>query len=540
MRAVRPVVAASLAALSLGQLGCSKLVGVELTLAEPCGQEQQALNGVQSFRVLSSGATPDSVVAFTALQPAGVAIGLGESVVLSVEGYADDITQTESPEQPVGVTPRSVGRTMPLTLEEGSLDVNATVLVGRVDTFGGPRDAEGNCTKMETGDPVVGRHAHTATFVPGVNKVLLFGGATWSNGTETFLKSAEVYDPATGTFTALPTPEQARAYHTATLLPTGQVLILGGFSIVNGQVGQLINGVLVDLRADNPYVGGVVLRTPRAHHSATLLEDVGLLAIIGGCTGSAAQGCTPTSATGGTTNLVPSVEIINVNNLGQPSAPAQGGLATPRAMHQAVAFPSGNAGLIVVSGGLNDSGALRGVEFLQVSSGSLENVLAQPDALPEAVVRHSMVAFNQNQFVISGGQAVATNGVLNDASPGTTTVTICDKTGGGLTCTPGAPLVGARFGHHSARLKDGTTLVVMGGAVAAGGPTAEALRFVPGGAPPVWAPTEGALPVARERAAVAFFGGEGQGFVNQIFYSGGHTTLVPYTTVDTSEIYFGN
>jgi hypothetical protein len=528
---------AAVAVASVTGAGCSKLVGVELAVAEPCGQELQALNGVQSYRVVSSGSSQDGVVAFTATQPAGVAIGLGEQVIVSVEAYADNITASETPEQPT-VAPTAVGRSMPLTIDEGTLDVTARVLVGRVDSFGGPRDLEDNCTAMDSGEAgVTGRHAHTATFVPGVNKVLIFGGAAWSNGQESLLKSAEVYDPATGTFTALPAPAQARAYHTATALPDGRVVILGGFSVVNGQVAPIINGLIVDLREDNPYVGDIILRTPRAHHTATLLADVGLIAIIGGCTGSGNQGCTPGGATLGSTNLTPTVEVLDTASM--QSTPAQGSLNIPRAMHQAVGFPSGNTGIIVVAGGLNDSGALRSVEFFQVSSGSLANVFAAADALPEAAVRHHMIAFNNDQFVITGGQASAPNGILSDAAPGSAATTICSKVDGRATCVAGATMLGARFGHHSARLLDGT-IVVMGGAVAAGGPTSEALRFQAGGAPPAWTATARALPVARERAAVTLLGGElGNGFTNQIFYSGGHTTLQPYATVDTVDLYFG-
>jgi hypothetical protein len=500
MRAVHSVLVATVAAAAVAAGGCSKLVGVELAIVEPCGQETRALNGVQSFRMVTSGAAPDSVIAFTVEQPAGVAIGLGEKVIVSVEGYTADITLTESPLQP-SLLPRSVGRTMPLTIDEGSLDVKATVLVGTVDSFGGPRDDAGDCTEMNNGEPTPGRHAHTASFVPGANKVLIFGGAVWANGSESILKSAEVFDVASGTFTALPTPTQARAYHTATVLPDGRVVILGGFSLINGQVAPIINGLIVDVRADQPYVGDISLRTPRTHHTATLLADVGLIAIIGGCTGSASEGCTPTSAAAGSTNLLPGVEILNIENLAQ-SVPARGNLVIARAMHQAVGFPSGNTGIIVVSGGLNGSGALRSVELLQVSNGNLDNVFAQADAV------------------------AGSNGV-----------TICNKTDV-VTCAPGAPMVGARFGHAAARLIDGT-VVVMGGSIAAGGPTSEALRFTPGGGAS-WSPTQGPLPLARERAAMTLLGGDlGNGFVNQLFYSGGHTTLVPYTSHSGVDIYFG-
>ncbi len=40
------LVAATLAPFALGS--CTKLVSVDLAIVEPCGQETQALNGVQS------------------------------------------------------------------------------------------------------------------------------------------------------------------------------------------------------------------------------------------------------------------------------------------------------------------------------------------------------------------------------------------------------------------------------------------------------------------------------------------------------------
>jgi len=44
---------------------------------------------------------------------------------------------------------------------------------------------------------------------------------------EAILSSVEIYGPASGTWSTLPALPQARAYHTATLLPDGRVIVTG-------------------------------------------------------------------------------------------------------------------------------------------------------------------------------------------------------------------------------------------------------------------------------------------------------------------------
>ncbi len=70
------------------------------------------------------------------------------------------------------------------------------------------------------------RFAHTATLLPN-GKVLVAGGLNGFPG-GSILSSAELYDPATGTWTATGSLNTARVRHTAMLLPNGKVLVAGG------------------------------------------------------------------------------------------------------------------------------------------------------------------------------------------------------------------------------------------------------------------------------------------------------------------------
>jgi hypothetical protein len=127
------------------------------------------------------------------------------------------------------------------------------------------------------------RSGHTATLL-GNGQVLLTGGQA---DDITFLSSAELFDPATGAFTATGFLGTARSNHSATLLADGRVLLAGGWNL---------NGAVAQAETCDPASGAMtangVLAAPRLLHSATLLPS-GQVLIAGG---SAADGSSFASA----------------------------------------------------------------------------------------------------------------------------------------------------------------------------------------------------------------------------------------------------
>jgi hypothetical protein len=139
-------------------------------------------------------------------------------------------------------------------------------------------------TFSATGSMTDGRWLHTATLLNN-GKVLIAGGIQGSRGGGAALTSAELYDPATGTFTVTGSMLSDRAQHTATLLHSGEVLIAGGW-----------NGHRADAPDDPPWdplfaelfdpsTGSFKstgsMSTTRIGHSATSLSD-GRVLMLGG------------------------------------------------------------------------------------------------------------------------------------------------------------------------------------------------------------------------------------------------------------------
>jgi len=124
-------------------------------------------------------------------------------------------------------------------------------------------------TWSSTGSLAVGRLFHTATLLPN-GKVLVVGG-----GGDATSSPAELYDPEAGTWSLTDIPAQARIWHTATLLPNGKVLVTGGFGLLN--TAEVYDpGTDTWSPTNSPALG-------RDRHTATLLQS-GKVLVVGGST----------------------------------------------------------------------------------------------------------------------------------------------------------------------------------------------------------------------------------------------------------------
>ena len=166
-----------------------------------------------------------------------------------------------------GATPASLG-----TARQG----HTAVLLpsGQVLVAGG--------SLSSTGSPGTSQQGHTAELLPS-GKVFVGRGARRGAGISVIdqdfsLSSAELYDPATGTWSSTGSLNTARYLHTATLLPNGKVLVAGGYDTASG---DLSSAELYDPATGNWSSAGS-LGIARFLHTATLLPSGKVLVAAGG------------------------------------------------------------------------------------------------------------------------------------------------------------------------------------------------------------------------------------------------------------------
>lgn len=189
------------------------------------------------------------------------------------------------------------------------------------------------------------RAAHTATTLAD-GRVLVAGGCT-TNGCDLGSPggaTAEVFDPATGMFTATGALTVSRDDHAARLLPDGRVILIGGW----GASGVLATTDLYD-PSSGSFSQGPTMRSPRAGVVPVTLDD-GRLLIAGGFTGNR-----PTIAEAETFD--PTTGAMTTT----------GDMTVPRGAYAAARLHDGR---VLITGGLSDGTVTAGAEIYDPATGT--------------------------------------------------------------------------------------------------------------------------------------------------------------------------
>jgi Abnormal spindle-like microcephaly-assoc'd, ASPM-SPD-2-Hydin len=127
-------------------------------------------------------------------------------------------------------------------------------------------------TFSATGSLITARANHAAALLAN-GKVLITGGESVYGQPSGDLSSAEIYDPATGAFSAAGNMTSTRFFHTATLLPSGQMLIAGGGQTQSdSSIAFLATAELYD-PSTGVFTPTGTLAKPPMNHTATLLAN---------------------------------------------------------------------------------------------------------------------------------------------------------------------------------------------------------------------------------------------------------------------------
>jgi N-acetylneuraminic acid mutarotase len=259
------------------------VTGGRTTGSSPVLQTAQIYNSVQGMWIPAASMTTQRYDHKMTLLPNGL--------VLAAGGWNSDILSSAELFDGNSWTPTGAMNT-PRSHNTQTLLANGKVLVA-----GGYNDSSDTfLNTAELYNPTVGtwtytaypmitpRYYHTATLLPN-GKVLVAGGAYYDSSKAIVPinnTNVEIYDPATGKWTPAKSLTKPRYGHRATLLPNGKVLVSGGYNNGPANTSELYDPASGEWTT-------TPMNTPRNGHTATLLLNGKVLVTGGDSTGQSCE-----------------------------------------------------------------------------------------------------------------------------------------------------------------------------------------------------------------------------------------------------------
>jgi hypothetical protein len=340
-------------------------------------------------------------------------------------------------------------------------------------TLAGAPSLSGTGAVSEIAAMHVARASHSSTLLAN-GMVLIAGGFAGSGGEYNPYRTAELFDPNSGTFQSVAEMSIGRSGHSATLLKNGRVLIVGGWT---GRYDLRGSAEIFD-PSTKQFVPTGNLVVERAGSTAALLAD-GRVLITGGedrrenkiasaeiydpstgkfaATGSMAEARAAHTATamkdgrvlivGGSSGHYPSQNVYRSAEIFDPATGkfvSTGQMTVARHKHAAILLPSGKVLIVGGSDNRDWHGEYASAEIYDPTSGTFSATCAMSTArfkLPAAVA-----LLSSGKVLVAGGGPFAE---------------LYDETMGSFTKVPGS-LGAPRFFASATSLPDGKALITGG------------------------------------------------------------------------------
>ncbi|MBI4817349.1 MAG: hypothetical protein HY791_13885 [Deltaproteobacteria bacterium] len=378
---------------------CSSPVQVDVQLVNPCNRD--VIDTVEFLKFQPRGQDIDSAGLTTITE-----VGDRQASPIEIPRARDFQLVATGHSGGFDTPPSAIGVSSIQDLSEAEDTVTIRVPFAAVDQFYRTTSlaTPEECTSMQ-----VARYGASATTLQD-GRVLIVGGAKVESDVLEFVRTIEMYDPATGSFDAvgsLPSTLE-RAFHSATLLDDGRVLIAGGQAwIDDAQMSALKTAVMIDARDGLEVSDGIVMFQARTGHGAVRLAN-GKVVLVGG------RVLDPSAGRPEDHGYLTAIEVFDPDRASFLVPQGSGGgaaeMSSARFGHSVTLLKTGRD--MLVAGGFNENGPVRALEVIRVADDGQVQAVASSGTSDVGPIFHGAGLADDGRVLLVGGYDA-----ISDAEP---------------------------------------------------------------------------------------------------------------------------